>query len=92
MSETSWLLASFSGALLYGLQAALPALILLAVAGLLASLVQTLIGYGDVAIGLSLRVVGVVVAIVFFGAWTSTTVLAYWHWADHELLRVVSGG
>ena len=92
MSETSWLLSSFAGALLYGLQAALPALILVALAGLLAAFLQTVIGYGDVALGVTLRLAGVVLAIVFFGGWMSATVLAYWHWAGHELVRVVSGG
>jgi type III secretory pathway component EscS len=92
VSDASSWLSAFAGALLYGLQAALPALIFVALAGLLASFLQTLIGYGDVALGLSLRLVGVILALVFFGGWMATTVLAYWHWADQQLLRVVGTG
>jgi len=92
MTDTSCWLSSFAGALLYGLEAALPALIFVAIAGLVAGLLQSFLGYGDVAIGLSLRLVGLILAIVFFGGWMATTVPAYWHWADQQLLRVVSGG
>ena len=92
MVDTSWWLSSFAGALLYGLQAALPALILVALAGLLAALLQTFLGYGDPALGLTLRVAGVVLALVFFGGWMVATVLAYWHWSGQQLVRVVSGG
>lgn len=92
MTDTSWWLSSFAGAVLYGLEAALPALVLVAIAGLVAGLIQSFLGYGDVAIGFSLRLAGVILAVVLFGGWMAATVLGYWHWADQQLLRVVSGG
>lgn len=79
-------------ALTVGLQAALPVLVAALLAGLAVSLVQTLIGYGDAAIGLAFRVAGVAVALAVAGGWTAKVVLAYWHWAWSGLPTLPGGG
>jgi type III secretory pathway component EscS len=84
-------LQHFSAALLLGLQAALPVVVLVAGAGLLASFVQSMIGYGDVAVGLGFRLLAAAVGLAVFGSWMAGLVLAYWQWLWGHIPMLVGG-
>lgn len=92
MHEAGWWLGAFSGALLLGLKLALPALVLVVAAGLAASFVQTMIGYGDAAVGFGMRVAGAVAGLVLFGGWIAATMVAYWGTVGQHAARLLGGG
>ena len=73
----------FATALAVGLHAALPVIVAVAVAALLASILQAFIGFGDPALGLTLRLIGATAALVLFGHWTIDLVLRFWQTAWH---------
>ncbi len=91
MAEAQSWLGYFAAALLVGLQAALPVLVAVALAGLAASFLQTMIGYGDAALGQAFRVGAAAVALALFGGWTAAVVLAYWRWAWEGVPGLMGG-
>lgn len=92
MGESQWWLSIFAGALYLGLQLALPAFLLATAGGLAASFLQTLVGYGDAAIGFALRAAGVVVGLVLFGGWLASALGEYWHAVGRQLTQLLGSG
>ena len=92
MPEPQQCLEYLSFALVVGLQAAIPVLAAVVIAGLLASFLQTMIGYGDISIGAGFRVAGVAISLVVAGGWISGLVLTCWHWAWQMAGKVLGGG
>lgn len=92
MGESQWWLSVFASALYLGLQMALPALLLATAGGLAASFLQTLIGYGDAAIGFALRAVGVAAGLLLFGGWLASGLGEYWHAVGRQLTQLLGSG
>ncbi len=82
----------FATALIVGLRAAMPVLVLVAGAALAASVVQALVGFGDPAIGLAFRLIGATAGLAVFGHWTVQAVLDYWRAAWDVAANVLGGG
>jgi flagellar biosynthesis protein FliQ len=92
MGESQWWLSVFAGALCLGLRIALPAVLLITAGGLAASLLQTLIGYGDAAIAFALRAVGAVAGLVVFGGWLAGVLGEYWQVVGRQLTQLLGSG
>lgn len=92
MGDPQWWLSVFAGALYLGLRVALPVVLLIAAGGLAASFLQTLIGYGDAAVGFALRAVGVVAGALLFSGWIAGAVGGYWQAVGRQLTQLLGSG